>query len=206
MAKYIDLTGKKFGRLTVIDKTYKETKNGKKYVCWNCLCDCGETVQVYTGALNSGSTQSCGCLSRENSLKHGGKGTRLYNIWIAMKARCKNQNRPEYKNYGGRGISVCDKWEKFSSFREWAVSNGYADDLTIDRIDVNGNYCPENCRWATIKQQANNKRNSIKVKIGEETHSIDEWSEISSVSSNAIRKRISAGWDCHKAVFQKSQR
>lgn len=206
MGKFSDLTGEKFGRLTVLSKSYKTTKNGKRYVCWDCLCDCGNTVQVYTGSLTSGFTQSCGCLSREKSFRHGGKGTRLYNIWLAMKARCKNPNRPEFINYGGRGISLCDEWEDFKNFQDWASENGYNDRLTIDRIDCNGDYKPSNCRWSTYREQANNKRNSVRITIDGETHSIDEWSAISHVPSNAIRKRICNGWPIHKAVFQKSQR
>lgn len=206
MGNYIDLTGKRFGNLTVLRKTYKAIKNGKRYVCWECQCDCGNITTVYTNALKSGNTLSCGCYNRKRAFKHGGKGTRLYNIWLAMKARCKNPNRPEYKHYGGRGISVCPDWENFANFQEWAITNGYQDHLTLDRIDVNGNYYPKNCRWATYEEQANNKRKTIKITVGDETHTISEWCKITNVPETAIRHRIHYGWEPQKIVYQPSMR
>lgn len=152
----VDLTNKRFGRLTVISR---HGRIGKR-ISWLCLCDCGERKVILGESLKSGATHSCGCLRAEgNNLKHGLSYSRIRNSYRAMKERCYLESHVAYQNYGGRGIRVCDEWkESFESFYEWAVANGYQEGLTIDRIGVDGNYEPNNCRWATMKEQAQNKR------------------------------------------------
>ena len=169
MGKFIDLTGKRFGRLTVVERA--ENKNG--YTMWKCKCDCGNETVVYGAHLSGGKTKSCGCLCLEKISKHSLCDTHLYRIWASMKDRCYNAKAQPYERYGGRGITVCDEWKNdFTTFYNWAMSNGYSDDLTIDRIDVNGNYEPSNCRWVDVITQANNKRNNIKVNLNGEIVSL----------------------------------
>lgn len=160
----IDLLNQKFGRLTVIRKAGKTNQNAQ---LWECVCECGQHTFTTTARLRKGKTRSCGCLHLETlrtaTYKHGGGGTRLYYSWYAMVDRCNNPKNKRFHRYGGRGISVCEEWEKdFSVFREWAMKNGYSDDLSIDRIDNDGNYEPSNCKWSTAKEQANNRSTNKK--------------------------------------------
>lgn len=162
-----DMSGQRFGKLTVIN--YSRNSNDRKAL-WNCICDCGRKVIASGKNMREGTTNSCGCFqidqARKANTKHGDKPgngrNRLYGIWSAMKSRVTNSNTAHYANYGGRGIIICKEWQySFPVFKEWAINNGYKDTLTIDRINVNGNYEPENCRWITMKEQSRNKTNSI---------------------------------------------
>lgn len=191
-----DLTGQRFSRLTVIRRV--ENKDNSGQACWECKCDCGNTIYTVGYCLRSGDTTSCGCYLNEvrgqSSKTHGMTKTRIHTIWCSMKERCFNANDRNYIRYGQRGITVCDEWKNdFIAFYNWAIANGYSKDLTIDRIDVNGNYCPENCRWATKAEQANNKRTNHYVTRDGVTHTVTEWCEILGVSRSTVFKRIGKG-------------
>lgn len=160
-----DLIGKRFGRLTVVAEAEKSKWRKRR---WLCRCDCGGETTTDTNKLIRGGTKSCGCLTRESArdrhYKHGGKGTRLHHIWMNARQRCRNPNNPDYQKwYGARGVQFASEWDDFGTFREWALANGYDDTLTLDRIDPNGDYTPENCRWATWKEQRQNQRRCKEV-------------------------------------------
>ena len=183
--KIIDMIGKTFGRLTVIKRVPNKGKNAR----WGCICSCGEYVEVDGCHLRNGGVKSCGCILKESKWNktHGLSNSRIYEIWHGMKNRCDNGN----KNYGGRGITVCNEWKNsFDTFYEWALNNGYNETLTIDRIDVNGNYCPENCRWATITEQQNNKRTNVIIEYDGVSHTVSEWAKILNIKRETLFKRL----------------
>lgn len=215
--------GDKINRLTILEKKLVQY-NGQQKTIAICMCDCGNLTKPTLSSIISEKIKSCGCWKAEkareriskSNYKHG-KGNyqnKLYRVWSSMKNRCNNKNNPEYKNYGGRGITVCELWQRdFESFEEWAINNGYADGLTLDRINVNGNYEPNNCRWATRKVQAINKRNNrmdtITMTAFGETKSVRLWLEDDRCNvehRGTLFYRLGCGWSHEKALTQKSER
>lgn len=200
MGKFHDLTGQKFGRLTVIKRVENNKQNG---LMWLCKCECGNICVITSNHLKNGHTKSCGCLQKEKTTKHGLYNTRIYRIHQSIKRRCYTPNNTRYKNYGGRGIRMCDEWlneeNGFINFYNWAIDNGYTDELTIDRIDVNGNYEPSNCRWASSKTQARNRRNNKMIKYKNKVKCLIEWCEELDLSYCTIQARLDRGWTPEKA-------
>lgn len=193
--KSLDITGNKYGNLTAI--RYSHT--GKNYMqYWVFKCDCGNEIITRKTSVISGHCKSCGCLQRQiakkevvkHSVKHNESNTRLYKIWKGIHSRCNDANS---KYYGSKGIKVCDEWENYENFKEWALQNGYKSTLTIDRIDYNGNYCPENCRWATYKEQAQNTSRNKFLTIGNETKCVAEWCRQFGIKTNTYYQRIKYG-------------
>lgn len=206
--KLEDLTGKRFGRLVVIrrDKDHYQP-SGHHRPMWLCRCDCGNEKIILQTNLKRRTTRSCGCLQKEELSKrarsHGGwaNNERLFDIWLGIRKRCNNENDARYPNYGGRGVSICDEWDDYSSFRDWAMSHGYADNLSIDRIDVNGDYCPDNCRWATNIEQQNNRRSCVYITYGNETHTLKEWSRIRGIKYSTLHSRYRHGWGAGRMLW-----
>lgn len=200
--KLIDFTGQRFGMLTIISYA----GNSK----WNCICDCGNNTVVSTCHIKSGHTRSCGCLhektihSGNNTRTHGMSRTRLHRIWSNMRSRCNNRNVPCYQYYGGRGISVCGEWgtpDGFEAFYKWAVNNGYSSNLTLDRIDVNGDYDPDNCRWISMLEQMNNTRTNHLITYNGEEKTLAEWARCVGLPYQRVINRInSLGWSVEKAL------
>jgi hypothetical protein len=201
-----DLTGKRFGKLEVL-YLHSHGGNGKS-VKWTCKCDCGNVVNIASVNLLRGHTQSCGCFHKErlkaSRVKHHMSNTRLYNIWQHMNSRCYKATNKAYSNYGGRGIKVCEEWKDSANFMEWALNNGYQNNLTIERIDVNGNYEPGNCKWITKKEQGYNKRTSIKITFQGETKCLAEWCRIFGVNYGTAKDRYKSGLPLEK-VFSKEK-
>lgn len=195
-----DISGQKFGKLTAIE--FVERKDNKTY--WLFKCDCGkETIKCIANVGNG--TNSCGCLKIEQDYKNlnldksfsnGLYNHKLYNIWESMKDRCYNKNCHAYKDYGERGIRIGDIWmgdDGFINFYNWSLENGYREKLTIDRIEVNGSYEPNNCRWATMKEQGNNRRNNTPITINNETKNLGEWCNIFNLNRKTVSTRIHRG-------------
>lgn len=195
--------GDKKNSLTMISDPYPGKSYGNPRAMFRC--DCGKTKEIFVRSVATGRTRSCGCLqlayARKRSYKHGMTYTRLYGIWCNMKDRCSNPNNIGFNLYGGRGITVCDEWcIDFRCFEQWAVTNGYNDDLTIDRVNVNKGYSPNNCRWVTPKEQSRNRRSNIMITLNGETHCLIEWCEILNLPYQTIEMRIHRGWDKEKAI------
>lgn len=205
---YQDLTGEVFGRLTCIRDV---GRNSYCNVLWLCKCSCGNEVVVRGHNLKTGHTSSCGCLPREllreRRRTHGlskdedGNTPRLCTIWNGMKKRCLNPNHKFYHCYGGRGITVCDEWRtNHQAFHDWAMANGYREDLTIDRIDNDGNYEPGNCRWATHQMQHRNMSTNRLITHDGETKSLAEWSKLLGINYDGTYARLRRGWSPEKAL------
>ena len=205
------MVGMRFGLLTVIERT----PNPSRSAYWLCQCDCGNAVSVRGTNLRCGKTKSCGCLrnelssariSEQNST-HGESNTRLYSIWCDMKKRCDNPNHWAYARYGGRGIEVDTRWSTFEPFSEWAKSNGYANNLTLDREDNDGNYCPENCRWISRKAQGRNKSNNVRFEYAGKVQTLSEWSEETGIPYTTLHGRIHRyGWSVERALTTPSRK
>lgn len=203
MSKALQMTGLRFERLVALKQIGKDHHGS---AIWLCRCDCGNECDVKGYKLKNGVTKSCGCLRkdrmREKQFSHGGAGSRLYSIWLGMKQRCYYPNADSFVRYGGRGIQVCDEWvNAFSAFREWALSNGYRDDLSIDRIDNDGSYCPNNCSWETVVVQANNRSSNRYITFNGVTKTIAQWSADSGIGHATIRSRLSRFGSDHERVF-----
>ena len=213
MGQLIDLTGKKFGKLTVVKRVEDHIqKSGAPKAMWLCKCECGGERIAYGQALRASKVIDCGCgyhdqqsvRSREQATTHGGSGTRLYRIWRAMRERCLVPRCKEYKHYGARGISVCDEWLDFANFRDWAMRNGYdpaaeRGKSTIDRIDVNGNYEPNNCRFVDMAAQNRNTRRSWMIEYNGKTQCISDWARELGIKRLTLRYRLKSGWSIERA-------
>ncbi len=184
-----DLTNMRFGRLTAIKPIGLKNRS----IEWLCKCDCGKEVRVLSYRLLRGYKISCGCHYKHYET-HGMHDTRLYRIWAGMKSRCTIPTATGYENYGGRRIKFCDEWNDFEPFRDWALSNGYRDNLSIDRKDNNGNYEPENCRWATELEQQNNKSNNHLVEINGVVKNMKQWCKEYNLNYDTFRTRLNKGW------------
>lgn len=193
-----NLVERQFGELIVLKRNPVNSKSGNAR--WDCKCSCGNIATVIGSKLRSGTTKSCGC-ARKSKIAQGFSKTRLYRIWSLMKKRCYRNENENFKHYGGRGIEVCDEWKKdFIAFRSWALSNGYADNLSIDRIDVNGNYEPKNCRWVDTKTQANNRRNNRIIIYLNNEYTVSEFADFLKVSYWTVRNQLKLGWPIEKIV------
>ena len=203
MSKALELEGKRFGNLVV----QRRVENDKRSRCsrWLCKCDCGKEVIMRGYTLTSGHSKSCGCKNVEATIKrqtkHGLPRDRLYTIWKNMRQRCNNPNSQDYNIYGGRGIKICEEWNDYSVFHKWALNNGYSQDRSIDRINVNSGYSPNNCRWATSLEQGNNTRTNRFIEIDGEVHTVAEWARIKGLRVGVIRCRLHSGWDERRAIM-----
>lgn len=211
-----DLTGKRFGRLVAIKKVGKADPHG---TLWLCQCDCGNFIETRAGYLRAGQTTSCGCYrtelrsaimsrSAEWNTKHGhcrrGKRSKLYNVWNTMRERCDNPNSISYPNYGAKGITVCDEWKKYENFLKFAVESGYKEGLALDRVDSDGPYCPENCRWVTQRENNRNKKNLIYLTARGETHLLVDWARMTGQPKARLYDRRKYGWSDEEIIFGKN--
>lgn len=202
MSKFIDITGKRYNNLVVVERM-KNAPNG--VTVWKCICDCGNTTIVRGSNLKNGSVKSCGC-RKHNSINatHKMSKTRIYREWANMKSRCYCENTKTYKDYGGRGIEVCNEWKNsFENFRDWAYSNGYSDELTIERKDYNENYCPENCIWIPFNEQQRNRRNCLLFTHNGKEQNLTDWcNELNLPYKNVHNRIYRLGWSFERAISE----
>lgn len=207
-----NLQGSRFGRL-IVNSFHHVDKSGHTY--WLCICSCGKQKIVRGSHLKTETIKSCGCLAQElrctvgrrqsgqkyRVKTHGQTNTRLYGIWRSMRYRCRNKNARNYSSYGGRGIKVCREWDSsFTAFYEWSIANGYEDQMSIDRIDNDKGYRPDNCRWTTRKVQQNNRSVNHNIEFQGTTRTIREWEDILGFPKNLLSKRIIRNWDVSRAL------
>lgn len=205
MARIIDLTGQRFGKLSVIKEVGRE-KSGS--VSWQCKCDCGKLTTTSSTYLRKGHTKSCGCLHEgklaDGNKKHGMHGTKIYYSWYGMKRRCVDKNNKAYYRYGGRGIEVCEKWHTFEGFYE-DMSATHKDGLQLDRIDVNKGYYKENCRWSNSIEQANNKENNRVLTYEDKPYTMSELSKKFNINYGTLKSRLNKGLSVQDAVSEPIQ-
>ena len=207
--KTVDISNKKFGKLLAV----KRCTNMSGKTAWECKCDCGNITFVTTSNLTCNRIRSCGCLKikqlLERSTTHNQRHTVLYSVWRGLRQRCNNPKHASYHNYGGRGITVCEEWDKsFQAFYDWSYANGYSTEnqkdeklkLTIDRIDNNGNYEPSNCRWVDRKTQTRNMRTTRFITFNGQNKSVSEWCEIYGIKLHTFNTRIRNGWSIEEAL------
>lgn len=207
-----DITGQRFGKLVAVKRLpTRLSPSGRKYSVWLCQCDCGKQVEARLNNLTEGTKRSCGCLIKEahaeqcrelgkQSTKHGDFGTKLYGVWAAMKRRCYNPHAKYFELYGGRGIKVCQDWHEYEPFKEWALTNGYQQGLSIDRIDCDGNYEPGNCRWVTMAAQQRNCRNNRHYNYKGKSYTVKEIAEMVGLKPRTVQGRIERGWTIEEVV------
>lgn len=203
----LDLSGQKYGYWTVLEIA----ENNHGVIKWLCRCDCGKIATIRTGNLRSGASKSCGChqydhlRNRKRNYPQDVRIKRLENIWNNMKKRCMDRNNINYKNYGGRNIKICDEWKDYVSFARWALNNGYADKLTIERINNEGNYEPSNCKWITKQEQHNNRRNSKFETLDGITKTVAEWAREYNIHPSTLYRRLNNGMDIYDAIKKPSR-
>lgn len=197
-----ELEGKQFGKLTVLHRV--ANKNNKS--CWLCRCSCGVEKEILGVHLVHQKISSCGCSHYDKVITHHKSRTPLYQVWRDIKKRCLNKTSSDYHNYGGRGISICNEWKNsFESFYKWAIKSGYSNNLTIDRIDNSGDYCPENCRWVSRQIQCNNTRRNHFITYNGETHTLSDWCKILGLNYYTVRRRFHTGCTSAEKILSKER-
>lgn len=188
--KHEDLTGKRYGNLVVVE--FVEMAKFSKSI-WKCQCDCGNVKNIKAEYLKNGSTKSCGCYHKSNiyHIKHNESNTKLYRTWQSIRYRCENKNNTAYYAYGELGVCVCEEWHEYIKFKEWAINNGYKDNLTIDRINPYGNYEPSNCRWITKSEQVFNRKNTLYIRVNGEEIIFAKYVKLTGARYNRLFEKLS---------------